>query len=442
MAKKLEKLIPIIPVAMIGTYYGGKSLIDIKKLVKNTLTSDNLVKCTKVIGNLGLTEKCLDTLRTEFRNSYVYKINISTLIYMLYDFISSAFKHIPESLTWDVNIFSEEPQVEVRNISGELLDVNATFVDYAIVENIPLRISIQFNCGDDGDCGIRSIKTAFIETLRVNDYPNRLKEILKREIKLAHKKECETQVHSMILVSCKYNISSHWVHDYVPRNFDNVFMPDAIVDSIKNGIDKFVSSADWYNKHALPYHYGIMLYGSPGMGKSSLAQAISNHMNSKLFIVSGDEILDLPDLIRSKINTNGLSKNEYNIILIEDIDCGLEIDAINDRSESDNKKKKSGLASVLNCIDGIGAPQNTIYIFTTNHIEKLDPALIRPGRIDLSLEIPAVNNEIFGKFMSHHFPEYKVPKTLKIKDGISCASLQVMVMEGKTPDELVKFVKS
>jgi hypothetical protein len=101
-----------------------------------------------------------------------------------------------------------------------------------------------------------------------------------------------------------------------------------------------------------------------------------------------------------------------------------------------------GLASVLNTIDGIGAPTNTIFIFTTNHVEKLDPALIRPGRIDLKLEIKPVCVETFTQFMKKHYGEdVSIPKDLKIKSGISFAELQTMVMGKKTPEEIIKHVK-
>lgn len=101
-----------------------------------------------------------------------------------------------------------------------------------------------------------------------------------------------------------------------------------------------------------------------------------------------------------------------------------------------------GLASVLNTIDGIGAPTNTIFIFTTNHVEKLDPALIRPGRIDLKLEIKPVCVETFTQFMKKHYGEdVSIPADLKIRKGISFAELQTMVMGKKTPSEIIKHVK-
>jgi ATP-dependent 26S proteasome regulatory subunit len=95
----------------------------------------------------------------------------------------------------------------------------------------------------------------------------------------------------------------------------------------------------------------------------------------------------------------------------------------------------------LNSIDGVCAPFNVVFIFTTNHIEKLDPALLRPGRIDLCVEIKPVCLETFTEFMIHHFGDIKIPKTLKIKDGITFAKLQLMVMNHASPKEIMDYVK-
>lgn len=432
MSKKFPGVVPLmIGAAVAGCKYSAPV---VRKLTKTAKSLSEI----KVINNTA------KSVFEELKFNFIYKINISNQVYYLEDFMNKYFNKVPDIVETTINNRSEEVKVDIKLMSMGMSERSQLFIDHAMVEGIPVRIIIDMGMIEQ-DNGGGMYKTVFLETPRFKGYPERLKEILKREVKLGHKKEISTRDNDILLVSEHSGRRSGtiWVENFIPRNFDNVFMTDEIINSIKNGIDNFRSRSDWYAEHALPYHYGIMLYGAPGMGKTSLAQAIATHMHSRLYVISGDEICWLPTILRENIHTN-LCKNQYNIILIEDIDCGLELSTINSRDrnygDGDKNDNKVGLASILNTLDGLGAPTNTIYIFTTNHIDKLDPALIRPGRIDLSLEIPSVNREIFEKFMSHHFDDYKIPKTLKIKDGISCASLQVMVMEGKTADDLVKFV--
>jgi ATP-dependent 26S proteasome regulatory subunit len=248
--------------------------------------------------------------------------------------------------------------------------------------------------------------------------------------------------------------------DTFERNFDNdVFVPKDIREQITSALDNFMNSSDWYIKNKIPYHFGIMLYGPAGTGKTSIAQAIANYVKATMYVVSGDDILKLPAMMDNgrAINTFGLTKNDFNIVLIEDIDCGLSYKSLyargsrlgspwatdwDDEEKLDKFQDNNGLATVLNTIDGIGAPRNTIFIFTTNHVEKLDSALIRPGRIDLSLEIKNVCLETFKEFMVHHFGEdVKIPNNLVIKNDLTFADLQVKVMSGMSAKDIIDYVK-
>lgn len=228
------------------------------------------------------------------------------------------------------------------------------------------------------------------------------------------------------------------------RSFDSIFISDDIEKQITSSLDNFVNRRDWYYKNKIPYHFGVLLYGSPGTGKSSIAQAIARHVHGRLFVINGDKVCYLPTSFGNDIQPVS-NPNMYNIVLVEDIDCGFINDDVGNRSQyknynKDEENKKSGLGGILNCIDGIAAPSNTIYVFTTNHIEKLDPALIRPGRIDLSVEIGGVCMETFNKFIKHHYDK-TCDEKIKLKDGLTFASLQVEVMKGKSFEEIIKFVE-
>ena len=88
-------------------------------------------------------------------------------------------------------------------------------------------------------------------------------------------------------------------------------------------------------------------------------------------------------------------------------------------------------------MDGMNSPENVIWIFTTNHIDRLDPALIRPGRIDKKIEIGYVDNETFSEFLMHHYGK-GLESGYEVGGGLTFASIQTDVMLGMTYEEILE----
>ena len=222
------------------------------------------------------------------------------------------------------------------------------------------------------------------------------------------------------------------------RSFDNVFIPKETEKTLASHIDGFIKNKSWYKEHAVPYHFGIILHGVPGGGKSSIIQALMNrYKHCEFNITPAHTVKDLfSDTSWMRYRTNDAPK----FIVIEDIDtCGFSEEREDAKTNPDGKTAKEILGIVLNAMDGIAAIDNVIYIFTTNHIDMLDPALIRPGRIDLTLEIGYVTDETMSKFLNFHFGR-ALPENAHVKDHLTFASLQTLVMMGKSYDEIVKEV--
>lgn len=169
-------------------------------------------------------------------------------------------------------------------------------------------------------------------------------------------------------------------------------------DLIKD-LDNFWNSKDYYNSLGISWTRGYLFYGIPGCGKTSAIKAIS--LKYKLDV----KILNLSDIYSDEMLRNAFSKLPNKcLLLLEDVDT--QSNKIHNRDDGDSElqvkhkdEKKDDkddkdyfynngftLGELLNQLDGFCTVNGRIVIMTTNHVSKLDPALIRPGRIDFKLE--------------------------------------------------------
>jgi len=98
---------------------------------------------------------------------------------------------------------------------------------------------------------------------------------------------------------------------------------------------------------------------------------------------------------------------------------------------------KKTLGKILGALDGIISNHGRVIILTTNHAEILDSALIRPGRIDVQIEVGYMISETFNSFLKRFFPEYK-ERDVNLKDGITPVQIQNDIILGLTPSELIE----
>ena len=246
------------------------------------------------------------------------------------------------------------------------------------------------------------------------------------------------------------------------RTFDDVFLTDEHQELLISTLDNFKDKRSWYKEKNIPYHLGILLYSEGGTGKTSIAQAICDHMKATPTFINGNTLIHLPKYL-DRLKQHVSNPLDYRAIIIEDIDCSSLSQsrqfATGEASREDMKmirhngqngqqptvEVNMGLSDILNCLDGVSAPDNMIFIFTTNHIEKLDPALIRPGRIDVRIDVPCVTPCTLNKFLKKMY-DYEIPtqklKNLKIRKHLKFAELQLEVVRGRTPEEIIKFAET
>lgn len=193
--------------------------------------------------------------------------------------------------------------------------------------------------------------------------------------------------------------------DLQPRTFETVYSRHN--EAVKADLDKFLASGDLYRSKGIPHRRGYLFQGPPGTGKTSMLQAIANYVRRDLCIINFGSIT--PSSIKS------LFAYSDKLICIEDIDAATRAADSRTAYEGQKSDNRLTLADLLNAIDGVTSGTGNILVMTTNFPEKLDPALVRPGRIDRVFDLSYMNDDEFEMACRSYYgmkPWFKVPENL------------------------------
>ena len=175
----------------------------------------------------------------------------------------------------------------------------------------------------------------------------------------------------------------------------------------------------------IPYRRGYLLHGPPGCGKTSFALVLASELKLNICILN---------LSQEGMSDNNLAETlrsapENAIILLEDVDAVF----VERKQSNSNNKTSISFSGLLNAIDGIAAQEGRIFFMTTNHLEMLDPALIRPGRCDVQLEVKRASKmqleRMFLRFFPEDFALAEIFRTKLPADELSMAQVQGHLFE-------------
>merc|ERR1712061_333084 len=225
------------------------------------------------------------------------------------------------------------------------------------------------------------------------------------------------------------------------KTFSNVFYPEK--DDIMQRLDFFTKNKAWYKQRGIPYTMGFLFYGAPGCGKTSTIKAIANHTQRHIVSVPLNKIKTAKELLNVFYNGQMNYRDiplDKRLYVLEDIDAADLKETVGERSEKestdraedsdssraekdggdsgidlnllsllksgaafDKKLNKLTLASLLEVLDGVMEMEGRMLIITTNYPEKLDRALIRPGRIDMKVKFGPMSAQNIREMFEHYF---------------------------------------
>ena len=227
------------------------------------------------------------------------------------------------------------------------------------------------------------------------------------------------------------------------KSFSNVFYPEK--DDVVKRLDFFSQNKEWYKKRGIPYTMGFLFYGAPGCGKTSTIKAIANHTQRHIVSVPLNKIKTAKELLNVfynvRMNYKDIPLNQR-LYVLEDIDAADLKDVVGERGKSEEKKEggeegdkekedsdsgvdmnllqllkssatmgpldkwktnKLTLATLLEVLDGVMEMDGRMLIITTNYPERLDKALIRPGRIDMKVKFGLCTADNIMQMYKHYF---------------------------------------
>ncbi len=272
------------------------------------------------------------------------------------------------------------------------------------------------------------------------------------------------------------------------RTFNNLFF-----DQKKNLINKinfYIDNRQWYEYEGHPYTFGLGLHGPPGTGKTSIIKCIANKLNRHIIVIPLNKIKTQREFSQyffenyyNRANSNKIDFSDK-IIVFEDIDCMTNIvkkrNVDNDENNNDtalsiennaviqnkllnkiakkmdddhvdnlivdldkSNNDKITLSYILNIIDGIRETPGRILIITSNNYNSLDPALIRPGRIDMTLEMKNASIDVIKEMYNHYYNDI-IPEEVEseLKDYIiSPAKIINLRLENDKKEDFLSSLK-
>lgn len=205
------------------------------------------------------------------------------------------------------------------------------------------------------------------------------------------------------------------------RSLDTLYLPSKLTTGIVNDMKEFISDStkEWYNSKCIPYRRIYMLHGPPGTGKTSLITALATQFDMNICSLDMEDINDY--VFRKSIRT--LPKGS--ILLMEDVDSIF------------TDKTHMSFSGFLNALDGISPSEQVITMMTTNHINKLDQAVVR--RVDYLCKFDYASKKQLNSLYENLVPEGNFEELYEnIPKKCTTNILQKHILKHKSHEKILK----
>ena len=211
-------------------------------------------------------------------------------------------------------------------------------------------------------------------------------------------------------------------HPRSRRPLHSVVLDQSISSEIVTDVRDFISSASWYKERGIPYRRGYLLYGPPGCGKTSFITSLAGELEYSICVLNLSDRAMSDDRLQHRL----ADAPENSIILLEDIDSAFVSRDIDPNLETAfqglNRLTFSGL---LNAIDGVTSTEGRIVFMTTNYMERLDKALIRPGRVDYKQHIGYCSKQQLQVMFNNFYPDADPNLAMKFAEHVTSHSSEI-----------------
>lgn len=208
------------------------------------------------------------------------------------------------------------------------------------------------------------------------------------------------------------------------RPLASVILRDGLAEELSADLGRFLTQEATYGRLGLPWHRGYVLHGPPGTGKSSLVRALATEHRLNVYYLALSGLKSDIDLAALLSRLEGRS-----ILLIEDIDTHAAAHQRTDTADPDSSGVS--LSGLLNVLDGLVTPHGLVTVITTNHIDRLDAALLRPGRADKRVHIDKPDADQVRRIIATFTPDVLQywPTGAPLRDDLTTAALVTTIKE-------------